>query len=709
MPIFLDAHAHFFTAAHLDAGEFPEGTKPTPYTLREHLDGLLSAAPSDAEVVCVNIAYSTLPTSQNVLDSFDELSRLQTLYGARYSRVKCVLGTCRADEPKAAELIAANPLMIGARVFLKDVKAAAAKGKIQALAAVTDALASTGKYLEIFGTDCDTILAAVNATPAGVSLMVDHLGAWATPAMEKYEALLAALAARTSPVLIKGPGHRTSFSAPVTAQYVAAAVRAVGAGAVLLSATDAPHVFTSPADFATFAQRGFVAGALDLSERVCEHVRHALPTEPNAGGSRAAEDLVLKFCPTGLAPSPSGMIHARRPAWYVGEDLTIPVRAHAPPAGGAVFGEGTFGWTDGEALETMHSVLFRPVSAGSTAVASSTLEASSKGGLVVIVGSGYTGFLGLYPALLSQELTNRGITTIALEYPCYGACTGRGAHEISIAAQARAWAAAAEYARNVLGFTKVVGASWAMGSPALAQAALIPPSGSSSSSSSSSSAAASSASPVLFDGIAILNALMDADAVHTHVIASVNDKRKELTARIDGIPGLAGDVALPAPTLAEFRKHVSGMEDGALYAGFAGYPLDAKTLEVVINQLYSHEGYAVPQVRGAFWKELASLKFGQTKLPPATRALVVHGEANELHTPTNVVEFVETNKAQVEGGATVLLPGGKHNDFMNFGSPNFDEMIRHIAKFALSTAASSGAEAGAAAEESPKKKRKGGR
>ena len=42
------------------------------------------------------------------------------------------------------------------------------------------------------------------------------------------------------------------------------------------------------------------------------------------------------------------------------------------------------------------------------------------------MGSGYTGFLGLYPALLSQELTRRGVATIALEYPCYGASEGRG-------------------------------------------------------------------------------------------------------------------------------------------------------------------------------------------------------------------------------------------------------------------------------------------
>ena len=90
---------------------------------------------------------------------------------------------------------------------------------------------------------------------------------------------------------------------------------------------------------------------------------------------------------------------------------------------------------------------------------------------------------------------------------------------------------------------------------------------------------------MLFDGVCLLNALLDADRVHAHVIASVNAKRAELERRVAGIPGLAGDVALPPPTLADFRKQVAAMDDGELYAGFAGYPLDAETLDVVIRQL----------------------------------------------------------------------------------------------------------------------------
>ena len=110
--------------------------------------------------------------------------------------------------------------------------------------------------------------------------------------------------------------------------------------------------------------------------------------------------------------------------------------------------------------------------------------------------------------------------------------------------------------------------------------------------------------------------------------------------------------------------------------------------------LDAHEGYAVPAVRGAFWKELAAVGGdgnGQqrpVKLPPGTRALVVHGALNELHHPSNTGPFLEANKGQIaNGGEALLLAGAKHNDFMHFGSPAFDEVLSHIATFATATAA----------------------
>ena len=483
--MFLDAHAHFFSETHLDdATEGAFGTsgesRPAAYTLREHLDGLIGAASSEDEVVCVNVAFSALPTSKHVLDSFHELSRLQTLYGDRYSRVKCVLGTCRADEPDALSLLTSNPLIIGARVFLKGIAPKDAAAHLATLRDVTALLASNnanGKWLEIFAMDVDTLLAAVLACPSGVPLMVDHLGAWAAPPLTKYQALLSALAARQqqgSAVLMKGPGHRTSLDAPVTAAYAVAAVSALGADAVLLQATDAPHVFSAVAGSkeggehssnhapTCFAQRGFVAGPLGLLERVRSAMRQRLPWAPSAGATRFAEDAVLRFAEftvggCGLAPCPNGMIHARRPRWYSGDDVMIavppseppsPEAADAPPpppppvAAAAESSTTRFGWTDGGADEVMHTILFRPLHAGTTATAGPA-SSSSPGEILVIVGSGYTGFLGLYPALLSQELTRRGVNALALEYPCYGASKGRGENDVSIGAQARAWSAAA--------------------------------------------------------------------------------------------------------------------------------------------------------------------------------------------------------------------------------------------------------------------------
>ena len=95
----------------------------------------------------------------------------------------------------------------------------------------------------------------------------------------------------------------------------------------------------------------------------------------------------------------------------------------------------------------------------------------------------------------------------------------------------------------------------------------------------------------------------------------------------------------------------------------------------------------MPPVRGAFWKELAQVGLGRPiKLPLGTRALVIHGALNELHHPSNTRPFLETNKGQLaHGGEALLLPNAKHNDFMHFGNPTFEEMVRHVTEFALAT------------------------
>jgi len=108
----------------------------------------------------------------------------------------------------------------------------------------------------------------------------------------------------------------------------------------------------------------------------------------------------------------------------------------------------------------------------------------------------------------------------------------------------------------------------------------------------------------------------------------------------------------------------------------------------------------VPPVRGAFWQELAAIALGgpsSALLPVATRCLVVHGAENALHDRSNVEAFVARHRGQVEGASAVLLPGAKHNDFMNFGHPTFEAMVRRVASFALDTAATATAAAAKAA------------
>ena len=609
---FLDAHCHCFTEAHLTKADPASRLQLHAYTLREHLDGLLATAGPQQGIVVVNVALSALPTSQHVIDSFDELTRLQTLYGTRYSRVSCILGTVRADEANAATLLA-NPLVIGARCFLATATPASAAEAVSI--APFHALRTHDKYMELLAMDLATLHAAVRAIPSDIALMIDHLGAWAAPPLAEYRALLATLASRTGRVLLKGPGHRTSEFPPVVAEYVAAAIGILGPDGVLLSATDAPHVFAAKELF-----RGrFVCGPLGLVARLGEQLTHG-------GAVASAAQAVLRYVPT-EQPVPCGMIHAPQPQWYAGEDLMIPVG----PA-------------------SMHAVVFRPMAAVSGHVAK---KQRCEPGLICIVGSGYTGFLGLYPALMCQALARENITGMALEYPGYGASTGRGENEVSIANQADAFRAAASYARQCLGATRVVGVAWAMGSAALVQASL----------------------DGGFSGVALLNALLDAPRVHRHVISSVNAARPALEALVQN-HGLADDVKLPPASYDEFAAMVSAMRDEGLYPGFQGYPLDARTLDVVIRQLYAHEGYAVPHVRGRFWKELAATSLGNVQL--SCPALLVHGELNELHTVENVKDFAATNDAPLK-----LLPQAKHNDFMRYGNASFDEMMAHIAAFAV--------------------------
>ena len=337
MPMFLDAHAHFFSEAHLDAGTFEEGARLVAYSLKDHLDGVLDHAPQGDEVVVLNAALSSLPTSKHVTDSFDELVRLQTLYGARYARVRCVLGTCRADEPRAAHLLATHPCVVGARAFLKGLAPAEVAAHMATLAPVTKVLADRQaaaaaaagsgaqplvKYLEVLAQDLPTLAAAVAAAPPGVPLMIDHLGAWAAPPLPAYASLLAALSARKlsgSPVLLKGPGHRTSLSPPVAAYYASAAVEALGAGSVLLSASDAPHLGHVPGAFAALGLggggggtsgrgRGCAAGGLAFAARTGDHLALLLPGLGGgcgSGGPAAQALLAHAHALGGLAPAPA--------------------------------------------------------------------------------------------------------------------------------------------------------------------------------------------------------------------------------------------------------------------------------------------------------------------------------------------------------------------------------------------------------------------
>merc|ERR1711907_917507 len=100
------------------------------------------------------------------------------------------------------------------------------------------------------------------------------------------------------------------------------------------------------------------------------------------------------------------------------------------------------GYGDGDVTQKVHCQIFRPKG-----------KASDQS--VHIVGSGYTGFLRLYPTLFAQALTQRNHTVLAVEFPGYGESTD-SASNVGIAQQSRALEAIASHARDSLGFQKLV-------------------------------------------------------------------------------------------------------------------------------------------------------------------------------------------------------------------------------------------------------------
>lgn len=272
----VDSHVHFYTAHDLQrvAGLLPYGL-PEPHPIKVYLDKLIDARITPS--IINNVHLSILPDSQNVFASFDQLHTLQAANPQRYGGIQLV-GTILAQPAYATQERLGHPQVIGARIVLHDVRPeAVAEGSFcddQWLAFYARLLPH--QHLHIYAKEAQTNLCVLRQVPDPVPVLIDHLGSChhergaTEPA---YRALLAE-AARRGNVGFKGPGYRTSINPEETAQFVTRIIRAVGAGNLLLEASDAPHVGVGSNSVA-YAELFDLPGTSAFVEAVARHVSKA--------------------------------------------------------------------------------------------------------------------------------------------------------------------------------------------------------------------------------------------------------------------------------------------------------------------------------------------------------------------------------------------------------------------------------------------------
>jgi predicted TIM-barrel fold metal-dependent hydrolase len=242
----IDSHVHFYTSddLHRVAGLLPYDL-PAPHPLTAYLDKLIDAG--IAPTVINNVHLSILPDSENVFASFNELKQLQAANPLRYGNVKLV-GTIKADPVYATRERLSHPQVVGARIVLHDARpqTVGASDFSDSDWSAFYARLLPHQHVHIYAREAETNLRVLRQVPGGVRVIIDHLGschAERGPAEPAYAALLAE-AKRRGNVWFKGPGYRTSVQPAQTACFVMQIVHAVGAGKVILEATDAPHVGT---------------------------------------------------------------------------------------------------------------------------------------------------------------------------------------------------------------------------------------------------------------------------------------------------------------------------------------------------------------------------------------------------------------------------------------------------------------------------------
>jgi len=245
---------HHWQTNHFSDIKIPEGFSPlAEYRIDAHLDELRQAERIQIDlVICVQLSLTDKP--DHVLDAIG---------GSDSAAARGAASSLRDAETQKLGIVAANPKRLedgsldhprvaGIRMMLGsrgpeaiDGQGGVAGGEWQPL---LKKLGTSGKHFTTMCTNKQTAGKLLEILPDDIPVGFDHL-ALAHGETDPEEAgfldLLRAARDRGN-VYFKGPGYRSSLDPTSMAPMVTKIIEECGPEAVLLGATDAPHVWSEP-------------------------------------------------------------------------------------------------------------------------------------------------------------------------------------------------------------------------------------------------------------------------------------------------------------------------------------------------------------------------------------------------------------------------------------------------------------------------------
>ena len=218
----IDTHVHLFP-------DNENGPLLLASKTQNTADAYFSSLGGSAPEALVVVDFSLSETSDHVINSLDILKKKEI---KAFGIIKGNL----ADERTKVWL--KRPDVKGIRLYAKDSVPDVSGGEWQEVFKI---LEQDKKHLLIFGAS-KYIAELIEKVPAGITILVDHLGMPNIFAEGKdldFNALIE-VARRRGDVYFKGPGYRTSLDLAKVKPVIGKIISALGADKLLLGASDGP-------------------------------------------------------------------------------------------------------------------------------------------------------------------------------------------------------------------------------------------------------------------------------------------------------------------------------------------------------------------------------------------------------------------------------------------------------------------------------------